>query len=75
MTVTRISIPVSQEEVEALITLAQRELRHPRDQARLMLRMGLGLSVGGEPPNSSKTKNDGAVDLLADDNGAASTAL
>lgn len=53
---TRITIPVSTEELEALRKLADRDMRHPRDQARYILRRGLGLL--GERQRDSKQNED-----------------
>lgn len=36
-----INIPLSADEVTALVSAAQREYRHPRDQARYILRQAL----------------------------------
>jgi len=44
MQMTRISIPVSIEEREALRLLSQQQTRDPRDQARHILRQALGLT-------------------------------
>lgn len=44
---TRISVPVGEDELEALRTAARRDLRGTRDQARYLLRVALGLEVGG----------------------------
>lgn len=45
MKMTRISIPVSVDERDALLVNAEENLRHPRDQARHLLRLALGLVV------------------------------
>jgi len=45
---TRISIPVSVAERDALLENAEKNLRHPRDHARYLLRLALGLSNGEE---------------------------
>lgn len=42
-TVTRINIPLSADELQSLLEVAKREFRHPRDQARWLLRQALGL--------------------------------
>ncbi|MBI3960242.1 MAG: hypothetical protein HY328_15625 [Chloroflexi bacterium] len=44
MKMTRISIPVSVDERDALLMNAERNLRHPREQARYLLRLALGLT-------------------------------
>lgn len=41
---TRMTVPLSNAEKQALIRIAEAELRHPRDQARVMLRRALGLT-------------------------------
>jgi hypothetical protein len=43
ITITRVSIPMSIEEREALRAMAIAELRDPREQARYLLRQALGL--------------------------------
>ena len=42
--VTRVSVPMTCEEREALKRMARIQLRHPRDQARYLLRAALGLT-------------------------------
>lgn len=37
----RVTITLNQEERDALIKLSERERRHPRDQAALIIRQGL----------------------------------
>jgi hypothetical protein len=63
MQMTRINIPVTNEELEALQSFAQRDLRHPRDQARYLLRAGLGLT--GNDVQPSPNANRVAVDSEA----------
>lgn len=58
MQMTRITVPVTIEEREALRALAQRELRDPRDHARYLLRQALGLGGDNVQPNA----NRGAMD-------------
>jgi hypothetical protein len=43
-----VNIRLSREEFERLRDTAQRDLRHPRDQARYLLRLALGLTTN--PP-------------------------
>ena len=52
MKMTRISIPVTVDERDALLVNAERNLRHPRDQARHLLRCALGLV---DSPNKHET--------------------
>jgi len=40
---TRITVPLSKDEFNALREISDREYRHPRDQARHLLRCALGL--------------------------------
>ena len=40
---TRITVPLGKEEFNALREISDREYRHPRDQARHLLRCALGL--------------------------------
>lgn len=48
MQTERIIIQISTEEREALLKLAERNCRHPRDQARYILRRALGLESSEE---------------------------
>ena len=43
---TRISVPLTQDELTRLLEVSHEELRHPREQARYLLRVGLGLVAG-----------------------------
>ncbi len=52
MATTRITVPLSSAELHALIDAAQREYRHPRDQARALLRDALGLAVATTQPKN-----------------------
>lgn len=54
---TRITVPLSREEFEALRTAAQTDYRHPREQARYLLR---GVLLGEQ---SLETNNRHAVTL------------
>ena len=60
---TRISIPVTTDERDALLVNAEKNCRHPRDQARYLLRLALGLA----DPQNDKT----AVETWAGDGGFA----
>ncbi len=46
--VTRIFVPIGVEELDALRQAARQDLRNPRDQARHLLRVALGLTNGEE---------------------------
>lgn len=59
--VTRINVPLSKDEFIALRDVALKEYRHPRDHARYLLRMALGLA---EEPATNKHNRADAV--LAD---------
>lgn len=50
-----INVRLSRGEFERLSAQAQRDLRHPRDQARYLLRLALGLA------DPEETRNRGAV--------------
>ena len=55
MATTRITVPLSSAELHALIDAAQRDYRHPRDQARALLRDALGLAAAtNEPENHNR---------------------
>lgn len=56
----RITVPLSKEEFEALMNSAQQDYRHPREQARFLLR-NLLLSTNGQVPN----KNSDAISYQA----------
>jgi hypothetical protein len=67
---TRIQVPLGRDEYAALLRAAMSDYRHPRDQARAILRAAL---IGGQEPNIIDLvpeKHNGAVRLLADDYGA-----
>jgi hypothetical protein len=51
-TVTRITVNLSADERRALMASAQREYRHPREQARYLLRRAL-LGESAQPAESS----------------------
>ncbi len=48
VTQTKISVPLTHDEFVALASVATREMRLPKDQARFLLRQALGLT---EPQN------------------------
>ena len=58
---TRISVPMSIEERDALRASARQDLRNPQDQARWLLRKALGL----ETDVIRKSANRGAVEVEA----------
>ena len=66
----RIMVPFDREEWVKLRQTAESDMRHPRDQARFILRQALGLA--DKPPNGGKYSDAGHV--LADP-GAAVTAF
>lgn len=53
MSYSRITVPLSREELNALREAADRDFRHPRDQARYLVRQALGLV--DKPPSAQKT--------------------
>ena len=53
----RIYIPLSREEFIALSESARCDYRHPRDQARFIIRAALG---GDSPPNAKQKKTTSA---------------
>jgi hypothetical protein len=71
MSYTRITVPLSREELNALRDAADREYRHPRDQARYLVRQALGLA--DKPPDAGK--HNGAGTALGSSTGAAVTTL
>jgi plasmid stability protein len=48
MSYARLNIPLSDMELQALRAAAQKDLRHPKDQARYLLRRAL---LGEQPPD------------------------
>jgi len=67
MSYTRITVPLSREELNALRDAADREYRHPRDQARYLVRQALGLAE--KPPAAEK--HNGAAQAVTGNCGAA----
>lgn len=65
MTYTRITIPLTFEEREALAKAASADLRTPRDQVRYLVRVGLGMNDQG--------KHNGAAQAVTGECGAAVT--
>lgn len=61
---TRITVPLSRKEFEALRDTARNEYRHPREQARYLLR---SILLGEHRPENANR----AVDVLADVSAAA----
>ena len=62
---TRITVPLSREEFDALAYAAGSGYRHPRDQARYLLRGALGLSGPPPPVTGSKNGETGAAVIEA----------
>ncbi len=58
--IRRISVPLTEDEREALRTMANAELRDPRDHARYLLREALGLTGDTvQPrPNANRVAKD-----------------
>jgi hypothetical protein len=68
---TRIQVPLGRDEYAALLQAAMTDYRHPRDQARAILRAALlGDRADTDIVDVTAGKHNGAVKLLADDNGA-----
>lgn len=61
MSTSRITVSLSRAELEALIRDAQRDFRHPRDQARYLLRRALLGDPPPDPPPTAKKKNGAQV--------------
>jgi hypothetical protein len=70
MATTRITVPLSSAELHALIDAAQRDYRHPRDQARAMLRDALGLAVATTDTHADWQKHNCAVSPFQSSDGA-----
>lgn len=56
-----INVPLELPELEALVAAARLELRHPRDQARYLLRRALLGDPPPDPPPTAKKKNGAQV--------------
>lgn len=67
---TRISVPLGRDEFIALRESATGSYRHPRDQARYLLRLALGLAAATNEPN----KHNHAVHTLPGNDGVIATA-
>lgn len=63
----RITVPLGRDEWQRLTTAADQEYRHPRDQARFILRQALGLAE--KPPAAEK--HNGAAQAVTGNCGAA----
>ncbi len=61
--IRRVTVPLTEDECNALRRLANAELRDPREQARYLLRAGLGLT--GNDVQPSPNANRVAVDSEA----------
>jgi len=58
-TLTRINVPLSDEEAQAIIKMAEAQYRHPREQARYLLREALihhGLLNAANAPSKENGK-------------------
>lgn len=63
----RIQVPLGSDEYAALLKAAKSEYRHPRDQARAILRVAL---LGNQPDGAIMEKHNDAVRPLAREHGA-----
>ncbi len=59
--IRRVTVPLTEDECNALRRLANAELRDPREQARYLLRAALGLT--GDAVQPSPNANRGAKDF------------
>ena len=57
----RLTVNISKAEMDALRAVAQRELRRPRDQARLILRDALIPRLAGTDPGMAKNESGATV--------------
>lgn len=58
-----INVPLERSELEALIATARLELRHPRDQARYLLRRALMGEQPPDPPAPAAPMTNGAAQV------------
>jgi hypothetical protein len=58
MQMTRISVPVTIAEREELQADAQRQMRHPREHARYLLRQALGIAEVQQVESSDNAQSD-----------------
>lgn len=49
---------MSRDEIEALIEVSRAELRHPREQARYLLRSALGLPAGSDQADQQRKAHE-----------------
>lgn len=63
--IRRVTVPLTEDECNALRRLANAELRDPREQARYLLRAALGLTGDAQIAMPQNAKN-GAGIVLAD---------
>lgn len=66
MSQTRITLTLDPNELSALIRLAKLELRHPREQARLIIRNEMGKR--GLIAEENESKQDGPMREVPNDN-------
>lgn len=65
----RITVPLGRDEWEKLRILAAQDYRHPREQARYILRGALGLNSG--TPDAMLPRNDNGAAKVSSQPGAA----
>lgn len=59
MSYERLTIVVSKSEMEALRSISQKEMRRPRDQARLLLRTALEAAI-----DQTRARNESGADVV-----------
>lgn len=62
---TRITVPLSHEEAQAIIKMAETQYRHPREQARFLLREALichGLLIAANAPGGPDGRKESSHD-------------
>lgn len=63
---TRITVPLGEDERDALVCSASNHFRRPRDQARYLLRLALGL----DEPHEATAENSNSAGQVVTDPGA-----
>ncbi len=59
--IRRVTVPLTEDECNALRTMANAELRDPRDQARYLLRAAMGMNGDAMPQNTKSDVSDRQV--------------
>jgi hypothetical protein len=61
---TRIYVPMTSDEWLELVRVSQDECRHPREQARYLLRQALGLTCEDSPSQQKHNRAGAVIDAV-----------